>query len=459
MTIPASRFVLSNERLYDSNNGPEGGFVVTYSGTARRHPWPARSSEFVMDGRGTAAFDTGDLYEGEVRFGMFCGEGKMKYSNGTAYDGEWNDNLPHGFGVLKDSRTGSVFLGMFCKGDRHGSGEETFPDGTYFSGLFKFGYRSGPGILRIGSTGDVVHGIYAKGRLHGTATVQYGNGDMFIGQFRRGKSHGEGRYTQCDSGDTYIELFHHGRCVEGVLDDNEDPVGSIGHGAEEEEETASDIDDRRSHSPAPMRKKLCRVIYAKSKDEYVGGWQREGSGGNRRGVATGRGMYREHATGIVYQGEFHNDLKEGTGMLEFPCSFAAPSPHDEPAGGCEGTENTSAEHHSYDELGFFKMPLATCVVHRYFVNPDDYPEIHHPDGISSVQGDFHLGMLDGRATISTREGGTIEGFFSKGLPHGIFHEHRPSDRQKFKGEVRSYYFHHGEKREPNFHQRAEGDGT
>ena len=473
MTIPASRFVVHNERLFDSNNGPQGGYVVTYTGTARRHPWPARAKEYVMDGRGLAHFDSGDVYEGELRFGMFFGEGKMTYADGSVYDGDWREHLPHGFGILRDARTKSVYLGMFAKGDRHGSGEETFEDGTVFSGLFKFGKRSGVGRLRIGPTGDMIDGVYEKGRLNGTATVSYSNGDVFIGSFVRGKSHGPGRYTQCDSGDTYTELFHYGACVEGVLEDAEDPVSGIG--GTSAEETVSDIEEaarRRNGPPPPPRRKVCRVLFSATKDEYCGEWQREGSGGNRRGVASGVGVYKEFSTGIVYEGGFRDGAKEGSGRLSFPAARSIPNVKPEEAaeagpssrraissdggGGGENKEEeaplSSAIH---DEFTFYAQSTPSCIAHKYFANPVDFPDMHHAEGLAAIEADFHLGMLDGRAVIFTRDGGRIEGFFSKGLPHGVFHEHKPLEKQRFVGEVLLYYFHHGERREPDFHLRAQ----
>ena len=48
----------------------------------------------------TLTFPNGNRYEGEINENQRPhGQGKMTYSNGDTYAGEWKDGLKHGHGV------------------------------------------------------------------------------------------------------------------------------------------------------------------------------------------------------------------------------------------------------------------------------------------------------------------------------------------------------------------------
>lgn len=276
-TVPATRFVLTDAVLTDALAGSAGGeaLAVVYSGTARRHPWPSRNGEFVMDGVGVATLANGDVYDGECVLGMFHGSGVMRYANGDVYDGQWADNQRHGYGVLEytlgrqgssracieatttakasatldvaldatiemdeslalapdppaaaaaaASRPLATYVGLFRLGEKDGLGEETIPGIGFFTGVYHRGLPNGVGRMRC-TNGDVHDGVYSDGRLHGLCTVTYASGDVFVATFVRGVVDGPARYTQADTGDCYTEWFDMGVNTVGVLEPGEDVV-------------------------------------------------------------------------------------------------------------------------------------------------------------------------------------------------------------------------------------------
>ena len=88
----------------------------------------------------------------------------------VVYDGEWQNGLWHGKGVLAFSN-GERYAGEFTEGKFSGSGSYSWPDGSEYVGDFADNKRNGNGMI-----------IYA-------------NGDQYVGGFLDGKRHGQGTYT------------------------------------------------------------------------------------------------------------------------------------------------------------------------------------------------------------------------------------------------------------------------
>lgn len=370
-----TRFLVTDHPMHDPALGKEAGIMCTYTGYVCRHVWASKRDELLMDGRGKAVMPNGDVYEGDCRLGMFEGLGVMRYHNGDLYDGQWESHLRHGYGVLEYA-DGRSYSGLFKAGEKSGTGTDTGLHDTY-SGTYKDGTANGAGQLINHRTGERINGMFKDGRMHGMCTITYSSGDCYIGGFVDGLPHGEGKFVLHDSGDEYLEEFDKGRCIRGVLGEEENAVVASSSAATscldqplyQQQEIISPI--------ARNRPPTCHARYKASGDEYVGEWLRNSyNDGNRRGKRHGHGTLKIKATGAVYVGSFADDLMEGEGIMTF-------------------------------------SPIVEGQADRMLV----------------YRGAFHKNLFHGKATVEYADGTIKEQFFSKGVPHGISHEQaRPEVR-------------------------------
>jgi hypothetical protein len=72
----------------------------------------------MMDGYGKMSFSDGDVYEGDFKNDLKEGKGKMSYSNGSVYDGEFKNNMIDGYGKM--SYSDISLEGNWMNGKRNG---------------------------------------------------------------------------------------------------------------------------------------------------------------------------------------------------------------------------------------------------------------------------------------------------------------------------------------------------
>jgi len=101
------RFEFADGSYYDGNFklGEYDGFGIYcwYNEKMYEGDW----KEGKMHGKGKITYSNGDYYEGYFYRGKKHGKGIFKWAkDGTYYDGEWNNNMPHGIGYVgKDAQT------------------------------------------------------------------------------------------------------------------------------------------------------------------------------------------------------------------------------------------------------------------------------------------------------------------------------------------------------------------
>jgi hypothetical protein len=64
----------------------------------------------------------------------------MNYPNGDSYEGEWNNDVREGFGLLRFSK-GDQYEGEWANDKMNGKGILGHPDGSSYEGLWENGLK------------------------------------------------------------------------------------------------------------------------------------------------------------------------------------------------------------------------------------------------------------------------------------------------------------------------------
>jgi hypothetical protein len=147
---------------------------------------------------GKIVYSNGDVYEGQFKYGQCHGHGKLERPDGFVYQGQFKRGKYHGQGKFVDAY-GDVHEGYFKHGKMHGQGETTGYCWVY-TGHYENGLWNGRGKLEyhIGdASGDVYEGLFKDG-FGDQGTYTHSNGDAYEGSFRDKLKKGSGRCTYTD---------------------------------------------------------------------------------------------------------------------------------------------------------------------------------------------------------------------------------------------------------------------
>lgn len=206
------KYVSELRRIYSSLvEQEEGKADVTYLG--------GKDSQGQPHGHGKMKYSDGSSYEGYFQRGLRHGKGKFQFpandlEGKVLYEGDWvNDSIEgigeltrkqakysgefkngeaNGKGVLK-SASGERYEGDFKNGTFNGNGICLWPNGEKYEGIFKSGRRNGKGILYT-SDGTSSEQEWKDDELwsgNGELTLQ--DGSKYTGEMKDGKPHGKGR--------------------------------------------------------------------------------------------------------------------------------------------------------------------------------------------------------------------------------------------------------------------------
>ena len=125
-------------------------------------------------------FSNGDKYQGKYSKGSRYGQGVLQYKDGSAYRGDWANDMISGKGTLEFSN-GDRYEGEFLSGEKHGKGVYQYATGDRYEGNWKASRMSGYGVMQF-VNGDVFEGEWENGQK---ITGQYisQNGETFKGDF------------------------------------------------------------------------------------------------------------------------------------------------------------------------------------------------------------------------------------------------------------------------------------
>ncbi len=203
------------------------------------------------------------------------GKGTYVWTNGSRYEGEWENGLQNGIGKLYMPDGSLKYRGLWIKGQfrgkilegevRHGIGKIEIPGRYIYEGEFRNYVPQGKGKITY-TNGTIYQGDVKNGLPEGNGQLTLaGNLGIYIGGFRDGVAEGRGTLIYRDS-TTYEGYFRKG----------------MRHGS--------------------------GVLVVKDLFTYRGNW--------RNDLPNGRGTLR-YANGDVYQGEFVDGKRHGQGQYVF----------------------------------------------------------------------------------------------------------------------------------------------
>ncbi len=155
------------------------------------------------------SFADGATYVGDLNAeGQIEGQGRMSWSNGDKYDGEFLAGLFHGKGKFVSGDSGT-YEGDYARGYMDGRGVLTYPDGSRYEGEFVANQFEGKGRL-VYTSGDIYEGDFSKSEMNGVGKWRYADKSIYIGQVSNGLIQGNGELQRV-TGEKYTGDFVAGK--------------------------------------------------------------------------------------------------------------------------------------------------------------------------------------------------------------------------------------------------------
>eukprot|EP01084_Bolivina_argentea_P031252 57841_1 len=139
-----------------------------------------------------------DKYIGGVNkyIGKRNGIGKMIWTNGDVYEGEWKNGKRDGYGRYM-YKSGNIYYGNYKDGKRNGYGTYLYKSGSIHQGYYKDDKKSGYGKY-VWSNGNIYTGNYENDKRNGYGQFTFASGKSYIGEYKDDKRHGKGKELDKD---------------------------------------------------------------------------------------------------------------------------------------------------------------------------------------------------------------------------------------------------------------------
>lgn len=132
------------------------------------------------------------------------------------YEGQWEKDFRHGFGVYSIRQENKVFLlqyrGDWRKGMFSGFGARHYLDGSFYLGYWKNSKRHGYGQMWY-ADGGYYDGDWKRDLRHGLGMWVRPDGNRYEGSWAFDVKHGKGRFFHLDSGQMQEGVWQNDYCV------------------------------------------------------------------------------------------------------------------------------------------------------------------------------------------------------------------------------------------------------
>lgn len=310
-----------------------------------------------LTGRGSLAFEGGDLYSGDFSFGFLNGKGVHK-SGSITRSGTFQNNLLNGPGKVVyegDPYSRKMLEANFKKGEPDGNVTLTYEDGKVYSGFLKEDLPYGKGTLTYQDTHKIktLKADFVAGEIQGGVEADLRDGSKYFGEFKNNRFNGKG------------ELILEDRKIETFFQ-NGVPEGEV------------------------------RVTF-RNRAIFQGRWFSESGRGD--------GIFQT-ASGDVYKGSF----VDGTGEL-IPCGTCCKTLK---SGKIKSIE---AKFKNEKPIGYAEITFRDGKVFKGSIAGDTwqgeviYPENHR---CQSYGGTLKDGVLNGEGFLKMKDGDSFQGVFKDG---------------------------------------------
>ncbi|XP_031843534.1 amyotrophic lateral sclerosis 2 [Nomia melanderi] len=154
----------------------------------------------VLHGTGKLEIPLQSTYEGQWKDGQQTGYGTLKYNNGDFYEGYFKDGLPHGHGVKTEgyfmTSVASVYIGEWVAGVKQGYGiMDDIIAGEKYLGSWSNNMKHGCGLI-VTLDGIYYEGVFMQDVLTGHGIMVFEDGTHYEGEFKSaGIFYGKGTLT------------------------------------------------------------------------------------------------------------------------------------------------------------------------------------------------------------------------------------------------------------------------
>ena len=152
-------------------------------------------NEKKRHGRGIQIWNNGRRYEGYWKQNKKI-KGKLIYSNGDIYEGEFLNDKAHGYGIYTYI-DGTKYEGNWKNDKKDGKGKEIYPDGAFYDGDYKEGKKIGKGIYKF-ADGSIYEGEFDDNQINGKGKFIWPDKRQYFGDWKNSKMNGGGIFIWPD---------------------------------------------------------------------------------------------------------------------------------------------------------------------------------------------------------------------------------------------------------------------